>query len=166
MFLFSGSLFCKTKSPSVSYFPLSLHLQVTQILLLHFVMLASAMTLSLWSGSLDSTEACGRDIVYGEMPQWDAGFRCACSRTHCTSLVWQIPVGSVTQLSVHGCVSSQCSNIHCYWPAGCHHLQFLCQCSQCNGREQLCWQQCSTDHHHQGSVWSNHSLALKILYKI
>lgn len=71
---------------------------------------------------------------------------------------WQIPLGSVGQFPVYGRVSSQSDNLHCPWSAACHHVQLLCQCPQCNGREWLCWQQCSTDSDHQGSVWSNNSL--------
>lgn len=77
---------------------------------------------------------------------------------------WQIPLGALSQLLVCGRLSSHCDNIHCHRPAACHHLQLLCQCTQCNRREWLCWQQCSTDHHHQGSVWSNPSLTVKWLY--
>lgn len=104
--------------------------------------------------------------------RWDVkrgfiGLRMTPSHSQRSVLVpfaWQIPLGSISQFPVHGRLSSQSNNLHCCWPAACHHLQLLCQCPQCNGREWLCWQQCSTDHHHQGSVWSNHSLTLKGLH--
>lgn len=66
--------------------------------------------------------------------------------------VWQIPQGSLSGFSVCRCVSIGGSVLHRHWPAARHHVQLLRQCAQRSGREHVRWRQCSTDHHHCGSV--------------
>lgn len=76
---------------------------------------------------------------------------------------WQIPMGSLSRFPVRWCDTSGGSLLHCHRPTARHHVQLFRQRAQHSGRERVRRRGRSTDHHHRGSVWSNHLVTLKAL---